>query len=112
MKNVKTHDCLGGIAMGEKVVFRLSRSFVIFGNDVDPYEAIKSGRKTVEYRPNNRYWRLRLIRANPRPSRAWFVVGSPKDSLPRLEADITRIVRRHPTNRIEIHFKNVMEITK
>jgi len=98
--------------MGEKVVFYLSRSFVIFGNDVDPYESIKSGRKTVEYRPNNRYWRLHLIRANPRPSRAWFVVGRPKDSLPRLEADITRIVRRHPTNRIEIHFKNVVEVTK
>lgn len=96
----------------KKVVFHLHRSFMILGNPVDPYEAIRCGRKTVEYRPYSRHWRLHLIQANPRPSRAWFVVKYPKDNLPRLEADITRIVYRHPTNQIEVHFKNVKEITK
>ena len=85
---------------------------MILGNHVDPYESIRSGRKTVEYRPHSGYWRLRLIQANPRPSRAWFVVRYPKDNLPRLEADITKIVRCRPTNQIEIHIKNVVEITK
>ena len=99
--------------MSEKnVVFHLSRSLVILGKYVDPYDSIRCGRKTVEYRPNSMFWRLCLIQANPRPSRAWFVVRYPKDNLPRLEADITRIVCRHPTNQIEVHFKNVVEVTK
>jgi len=99
--------------MSEKnVVFHLSRSLVILGKYVAPYDSIRCGRKTVEYRPNSGYWRSRLIKANPRPSKAWFVVSYPKDNLPRLEADITRIVHRHPTNQIEVHFKNVMEKTK
>ncbi|TRZ51120.1 MAG: hypothetical protein D4S01_05455 [Dehalococcoidia bacterium] len=98
--------------MGKKVVFHLSRSLMILGKPVFPYEAIRSGRKTIEYRQYNGYWRARLIQANPRPTRAWFVVGYPKGSLlPRLEADITRIVRRRPSNQIEIHFENVVEIT-
>ncbi len=112
MKNVKTHDFLGGIAMDEKVVFHPSRHLEILGAHVDPYESIRSGRKTVEYRPNSRYWRARLIEANPRPTRAWFVVGYPKDCLPRLEADITRIFRRPVTNKIEVHFENVVEVTE
>ena len=98
--------------MGDKVVFHSSRSLVVLGKYVAPYESIRCGRKTVEYRPNSRFWRLRLIQANPRPTRAWFMVGYPKGNLPRLEADITKIVRCRPTNQIEIHFKNVKEITK
>ena len=98
--------------LAEKVVFHLSRALKIFGETVFPYESIKAGRKTVEYRSYSRYWRQILLRANPRPSRAWFVVGYPKDCLPRLEADITKIVRHRPTNQIEIHFKNVVEITE
>ena len=98
--------------LSDVVVFHLSRALRIFGEIVFPYKAIKSGRKTVEYREYSRYWRQILFQANPRPSRAWFVVKYPKDNLPRLEADITRIVRRHPTNQIEVHFKNVKEITE
>ena len=97
--------------MSDTVVFHLSRSLVIFGNYVDPYEAIRSGRKTVEYRPHNRFWRLHLIKANPQPSRAWFVVRYSKDNLPRLEADITKNVQRYLAKQIEVHFKNVVEVT-
>lgn len=53
-----------------------------------------------------------MIEANPRPTRAWFVVGYPKDNLPRQEADITRIFRRPVTNKIEVHFENVVEVTE
>jgi len=96
--------------MDKKVFFHLSRRLRILGKDFDPYESIRCGRKTVEYRSNSRFWRLHLIQA--KPTKAWFVVGYPKDNLPRLEADITRIVRRHSTNQIEVHFEHVVEITK
>lgn len=72
------------------------------------YEEIKAGRKTCEYRDNKPYWRQRLL-GKRRPTKAWFVEGYPKGSLPRLETDITRIKVNETSGKIEIYFANVKE---
>jgi len=97
---------------------------------IDLYEEIKAGRKISEWRDNTKYWRKRLGIHGYNPSgwfgvsamadaigkRAWFVVGYPKENLPRLEATITEIVVvdvehwGNPSGQLEIKFKDVVEV--
>lgn len=77
---------------------------------VDLYEEIKAGRKTSEWRDHKVYWDNILIK---KPSKAWFVVGYPKNNLlPRLEADIVKIILHEDSHQFEIQFTNVKEVTK
>jgi len=78
------------------------------GETVDLYEEIKSGRKTSEWREPTNYWITRLL-LEPQPKHACFVVGYPKNNLPRLEADISLIFYHVFDNQIEIQFENVKE---
>ena len=112
------------------------------GAIVDLYEEIKSGRKTSEYRYNLKkgfdgFWFKRLCRPLTRREmsqlplglasadscainmtyflkvcRTWFVVGYPKNCLPRLEADITKLLLypREGEAHLEIQFNNVREV--
>ncbi len=90
----------------------------------DLYEEIKTGKKTVEYRDATPYWAKRLLihkRVPPtkyrhsfkhqlKVKRAWFTVGFPKGSVPRLEADITDLIYDSDTEQFEIHIANVKEV--
>ena len=93
----------------------------------DLYEAIKSGRKKVEYRDATDHWKTRLLTPKAikilesderginlvfredllKHSKAVFVVGYTK--FPKLVADITKIVYLHDTNQFETHLENVKE---
>jgi len=92
----------------------------------DLYEAIKYGRKTVEYRNSTRHWNERLITPKGllfkdfyvgksveftgdhlKHDTAVFVVGYTK--YPRLVADITKIGFNYYTNQLETHIENVRE---
>lgn len=95
----------------------------------DLYEAIKTGRKKVEYRDATNHWTVRLLSgkgilfkdfypSNRKMSfregylkhkQAVFVVGYTK--YPRLIARIDRIVLNRDSNQFEIHIKDVTEIT-
>jgi hypothetical protein len=78
----------------DTVIFNLKRFWppdAPRNRQVRLYEEIKTGRKTCEYRDDKKYWRRRLL-GERCPSKAWFVEGYPKGNLPRLEADITKIV--------------------
>lgn len=74
----------------------------------DLYEAIKEGTKTAEYRDVTPYWTSRLFTKGRPKTRAWFMVGFPKNCLPRLEADITKILVDE--DQYEIQFENVVEV--
>lgn len=100
---------------------------------VDLYEEIKAGRKTSEWRGATKFWLKRLLtkRLTPegidkvldtyhkhgtqdltcllRVHTAWFLIGYPKGSLPRLEADITALLFHRETDQLEIKFANVRE---
>jgi len=98
----------------KKVIFNLSRFWPLGApreQQIEPYAEIESGRKNIEWRENNEFWRKRLLSSNP-PSRAWFVVGYPKGNLPRLEATIVDIVPHEALGKIEIRFANIEEVTK
>ena len=92
----------------------------------DLYEAIKSGKKTVEYRDASDHWWNRLIekrakllgkfyrgrnmvfqKGQLKHDKAVFVVGYTK--YPRLVADITKIIYLYDSNQFEVHIKNVKE---
>ena len=92
----------------------------------DLYEAIKSGRKKVEYRDATPHWTSRLISEkglddvrhhfgsdleftgdHMKHDKAVFVVGYTK--FPKLVADITKIVYNHETDKFETHIENVRE---
>ena len=94
----------------DRIIFHLKRFWPIGNTTVDLYEKIKAGKKTTEWRDNTEYWRNRLgIDGNrPRPAKAWFVVGYPRDMLPRLEADIIGV--HIDDDQIGILFNNVKEI--
>lgn len=114
--------------MEDKVVFHLKRFWVIKSVEVDLYEEIKVGRKKIEYRDASFYW-SKLLLSKPllifdesvnqvvdlteflKVARAWFVVGYPKNSLPRLEADITKLEYDPAAEQFRIHFDNVVEVT-
>ena len=104
--------------------FVLKRFMPGFEEYGDLYEAIKSGRKTVEYRDATEHWVFRLIspkgledaRHHPgstiefkgdqlKHDTAIFVVGYTKT--PRLLADITKI--KFEYDRFEVHIRNVRE---
>ena len=91
----------------------------------DLYEAIKSGRKTIEYRDATEHWVFRLIsskgledaRHHPgstiefkgdqlKHDTAIFVVGYTK--FPRLLADITKV--KFEYDQFEVHIRNVREV--
>ncbi len=84
----------------------------------DLYEAIKDGTKTSEYRDAIDHWTKRLFKkgdlSEPKVNRIWLVVGYPKGSLPRLEADIKRILVSYndwgDPDQYEIQFENVVEV--
>ena len=97
--------------VSNKIIFNLKRFWppdAPKNRQVRLYEEIKAGRKTCEYRDDKPYWLKRLL-GRMRPSKAWFVEGYPKGSLPRLEADITRIVVNEMSRKIEIYFTNIKE---
>jgi len=92
-------------------------------DQVELYEEIKAGRKTSEFRDPTDHWLSRLYTKEdkdgvikPKVDRAWFVVGFPKGSVPRLEADITNIILHADemgyAYQIEIQFENVVEVLK
>ena len=100
------------------------------GKLVDLYEEIKSGRKTIEYRDAIPFWSSRLLNVKDKilltmmlryssanltaylkHHRAWFVVGYPKGNLPRLEANITKLVL-NDAKQFEVSFTNVKEVTE
>jgi hypothetical protein len=130
VKNIKPWiDSSQKVGTFKKVVFNLKRTWVVDGKTVDLYEEIKSGRKTSEWRDATNFWAKRLINRdklsyNPilinqprivpyesiKPRRAWFVVGYPKNNVPRLEADITAVIYHPSTNQYEIQFTHIQEI--
>lgn len=95
----------------------------------DLYEAIKSGRKTVEYRDATKHWKTRLLTIEGldhldyhqiyesgeleltgdqlKHNKATFVVGYTKH--PKLVADITKIVYNQDTDQLITHIINVRE---
>ncbi len=106
--------------------FVLKRYLEGFEEYGDLYEAIKSGRKTVEYRDATNHWETRLLSPQGmgfknfykgrnlvftgnylKHDKAVFVIGYTK--YPRLIADITKIVYNYETNKFEIHITNVKE---
>lgn len=108
--------------------FVLKRFLEGFEEYGDLYEAIKSGRKTVEYRDTTKHWKTRLLALKAiallesdkrginlvfrhdmlKHDKAIFVVGYTK--YPRLIADITKIVYNNETNQFEVHIVNVKEV--
>lgn len=115
----------------KKVIFRLQRNWVVDGKIVDLYKEIKEGRKTIEYRNATFYWGVRLLEepikvfacadayseladftSFLKVKCAWFVVGFPKGSLPRLEANITKLEYDPIGSQFRIHFDNVKEVRK
>lgn len=113
-----------------KVVFRLKRLWEIGDKTVDLYKEIKSGKKTSEFRDFTAYWEQRLcpgldflklpypdssnidvdITKFLKVKTAWFTVGYPKNNLPRLEAEITKLILHFETDQFEIQFQNVKEV--
>jgi len=107
--------------------FVLKRYLEGFEEYGDLYEAIKSGRKNVEYRDATKYWKTRLLTKEAvellesdkrginlvfredmlKHDKATFVVGYTKH--PKLVADITKIVYTHDTNQLETYIENVRE---
>jgi hypothetical protein len=119
--------------MKDVVIFHLKRIWE--GKDL--WEEIKKGRKRSEWRDLSPYWIKRLCHEVSLPDgkkvsislwingtvpmdltkylkvhRAWFVEGYPKNSLPRLEADITGLVYHSSGSQLEIKFTNVQEVTE
>jgi hypothetical protein len=109
------------------VIFHLKKMW----DGKDLWQEIKSGRKTSEWREASDYWIRRLssvplkrfvelangdksseLRFVPKVKTAWFVVGYPEYSIPRLEAEIHRVILHKDTQQLEIQFANVKEITK
>ena len=105
------------------VLKRYLKGFEEYG---DLYEAIKSGRKTVEYRDATDHWKVRLLSPKGimfkdfykgrsmifegdliKHDKAVFVVGYTKH--PKLVADITKIVYNYDTDKFETHIENVKE---
>ena len=109
------------------VLKRYLKGFEEYG---DLYEAIKSGRKIVEYRDSTKHWKTRLLSPEAieflesderginivfresmlKHDKAVFVVGYTK--YPRLTADITKIVYLYDSNQLETHIINVKETLK
>jgi len=107
--------------------FVLKRFLEGFEEYGDLYEAIKSGRKTVEYRDATDHWATRLltpegklwlkelrdvgyiefVKEYLKHDTAVFVVGYTK--YPRLVADITKIVYNYDADQFEVHIANVKE---
>jgi len=115
-----TIKCQKGISV-DRIIFNLKQFWQIGDKTVELYEEIKSGRKTIEYRDCTHFWTKRLcgkiisvygpqdLTEYLKVHRAWFVVGYPKDSLPRLEADIIGL-RCNNAMQLEISFINVKEV--
>ena len=107
--------------------FVLKRYLEGFEEYGDLYEAIKSGRKKVEYRNATDHWKIRLLTPKAveilesderdinlvfredllKHHKAVFVVGYTK--FPKLVTDITKIVYLPDSNQFETHLTNVRE---
>ena len=74
------------------------------------WDDIIKGVKKCEYREANEYWLKRLPIGSVENLRAWFMVGYPKNNLPRIEADITEIIHHKYIGIIEIKFQNILKI--
>ena len=113
----------------QKVVFRLKRYWRTNTGFIDLYEAIKNEFKQIEYRDATWYWAVRLLKEPVKVmapldcyteiedfteflkvKRAWFTVGMPKNNLPRLEADITKLEYDPSVKQFRTHFNNVVEV--
>ena len=117
----------------DKIIFNLKRHWLNPANYrtgetskiVDLYEEIKAGRKTSEWRNFSSYWQRRLLLCSGlkalskkpidctedlKASKAWFVVGYPKNNLPRLETDIVELIYHPKSEQFEIKFANVQEV--
>jgi len=109
--------------MKDVIIFHLKRIWE--GKDL--WEEIKKGRKTSEWRDFCKYWlrRLCIKRSNLffvngtepqdlspwlKVKKAWFLQGYPKNSLPRLVAEITGLVYHPSSSQLEIKFTNVKEV--
>ncbi|MHA1286011.1 MAG: hypothetical protein ACTSPB_01285 [Candidatus Thorarchaeota archaeon] len=111
------------------VDFVLKRRLKGFEEYGDLYEAIKSGRKKVEYRDATNHWMVRLLSEKGilfknfykgrsmeftgsylKHDTAVFRVGYTK--YPRLVADITKIVFNYDSKQYEVHIDNVREETQ
>ena len=107
--------------------FVLKRFLEGFEEYGDLYEAIKSGRKKVEYRDATKHWKTRLLTPKAveildsderginlvfredllKHDKAVFVVGYTK--FPKLLAEITKIVYDHDAQQLQTHIVNVRE---
>jgi len=97
------------------VIFHLKRLWAGPDGLIDLYEEIKAGRKNSEWREARPYWWSRLFKKADgknilKVKRAWFVIGYPKHNLPRLEADIKRVIFHVFQGYFEIQFENVIEV--
>ena len=117
------------------VLFVLKRFLPEFTEFGDLYQAIKTGKKTSEWRDGSDHWIRRLLTERGRQQLQWaheikerskpfflmdfseyhwkhkqatFVVGYTK--YPRLLADIKAILYNSKINQFEIRLKNVREI--
>ena len=105
------------------IIFHLKK----FWDGKDLWEEIKSGRKTIEWREAKSYWIRRLLGYETLAQtsqkivnftkglivhKAWFVIGYPKNNLPRLEADVIGLIYYHDTKQFGIKIANVKEVTK
>jgi hypothetical protein len=118
--HTRTHR-KGLCKMKDIVIFHLKR----FWEGRDLWEEIVKGKKTSEWRDSTEFWHRRLCisgRSHPysfdryqdftdvlKVHKAWFVVGYPKNNLPRLEADITRLIYHPMTSQYQVCITNVKE---
>lgn len=92
----------------KRMVFRIKREWPIGGKMRELWPMFLSGEKKSEFRDATDYWQARLI---PKPDKAWLVVGFPKGSIPRLEADVIDVIHHEDTEQYEVVLENVVEVT-
>jgi len=114
--------------MSDKVVFHLAKYLPRAPWLVKTlYQQIKELLKTSEWRDANAYWLERLtfggktyvffpenktiidLTNDLKVHMAWFVEGYPKNSIPRLEAEITGLFYHPDSKQLEIQFKVIEE---
>jgi hypothetical protein len=109
--------------VNDTVVFHLKR----FWEGKDLWWEITRRRKTSEWRTFSTHWQERLLLCENlkalsnepidctkdlKVHKAWFVVGYPKNNLPRIEADIIGLTYHPAPAQFEIKIANAKEITK
>ncbi len=110
-------QALKGEILSDVVIFHLKR----FWEGRDLWLDLMRGDKTSEWRTFSQYWQERLLLCedlealsnNPidctrdlRVHKAWFVVGYPKNNLPRIEADIIGLIFHPAPAQFEVKIAN------